>query len=163
MDREKERIRERSSQDQDDRILLLEKGRRGILNVVFGRTMLILLMLAVQITLMVLAFRSVQTFMPYLYGVQMALYAVLLLHLVNKPSEATTKVTWILLVVLLPALGVALYLFVEMDIGHRVLNRRLTQLLRALWWPALHPQADRSQPCRSSPVSPDFWREGVPL
>ena len=130
MDREKERIRERSSQDQDDRILLLEKGRRGILNVVFGRTMLILLMLAVQITLMVLAFRSVQTFMPYLYGVQMALYAVLLLHLVNKPSEATTKVTWILLVVLLPALGVALYLFVEMDIGHRVLNRRLGELIR---------------------------------
>ena len=130
MDKEKERIRERSSQDQDDRILLLEKGRRGILNVVFGRTMLILVMLAVQILLLVVAFSSVSTFMPYLYGVQMALYAVLLLHLVNKSSEATTKVTWILLVVLLPALGVALYLFVEMDVGHRVLNRRLGELIR---------------------------------
>lgn len=28
-------------------------------------------------------------------------------------------------------------------------------------WPALHPQADGSHPCRSSPsVSPDFWRKG---
>ena len=50
------------------------------------------------------------------------------------------------------------------DLGPHVgLQCRLTQLLRALWWPALHPQADRSQPCRSSPVSPDFWREGVPI
>ena len=46
---------------------------------------------------------------------------------------------------------------------HVGLQRLLTQLLRALWWPALRPQADGSQPCRSSPVSLDFWREGVPL
>lgn len=50
------------------------------------------------------------------------------------------------------------------DLGSHVsLQHLLTQLLRALWWPALHPQADRSLPCRNSPVSPDFWRKGVPL
>ena len=130
MDKERERIRERSSQDQEERILLLEKGKRGRLNVVFGRTMLILLMMAVQILLMVLAFSSVQTFMPYLYGVQMALYLVLLLHLVNKASDPSIKITWILLVVLMPALGVALYLFVDLEVGHRVLHRRLSELIR---------------------------------
>ena len=129
MDQEKNRIRERNSQDQEEK-LLLRKGKRGVLNVVFGRTMLILMMLAVQILLLVLAYRSVQTFMPYLYGVQMVLYVVLLLHLVNKPSEPTIKITWIMLIVLLPALGVALYVFVEMEIGHRVLNRRLSEVIR---------------------------------
>ena len=129
MDQEKERIRERSGQDQDDRVLLLEKSRRGVLNVVFGRTMLILIMLAVQISLLVLAFSSLQTITPYLYGVLMAVYFALILHLVNKPSEPTTKITWILLIVLAPPLGVALYTFVELDFGHRVLNRRLSALI----------------------------------
>ena len=130
MEQERQKIRDRNDQEAGDMLLLLRRGKRGVLNIIFGRTMLIALMLAVQILLLVLAFTSVQTFMPYLYGVQMALYLVLLVHLVNKPSEPTIKVTWILLVVLLPALGVALYVFVEMDIGHRVLNRRLSELIQ---------------------------------
>lgn len=129
MDKRKERIRERSGQDPNERLLLLQKGKRGVLNVVFGRTMIILVMLGVQIALMVLAFSSVSTF-PYLYGVQMVLSLSLLLHLVNKSSEPTTKITWILMITLVPAVGIALYLFVELDIGHRVLNRRLSELIR---------------------------------
>ena len=48
MDQRKGRIRQHS-RNQDDRVLLLEKGRRGILNVVFGRTMFIALLM-IQIT-----------------------------------------------------------------------------------------------------------------
>ena len=129
MDREKDEILARSSQDDDERRLLLQRGKRGILNVIFGRTMLIVLMLAAQIALLVSLFSSLNEWMPYYYGFVLVLYGGLILHLVNKPSEPTTKITWILLVVLAPALGVALYLFVEMDIGHRVLNRRLSALM----------------------------------
>ncbi len=130
MDREREKIRARSGQDSDDRLLLLQKGKRGILNVIFGRTMLVVLMLAAQIALLAALFSSLKDWMPYYYGFVLVLYGGLILHLVNKPSEPASKITWILLVVLAPALGVALYLFVESDIGHRVLNRRLSQLMQ---------------------------------
>ena len=129
MDKEKEKIRARSGQDNDERLLLLQKGKRGILNVIFGRTMLIVLMLAAQIALLVLLFSSLRSWMPYYYSLILVLYGALILHLVNKPTEPTTKITWILLVVLVPAVGVALYLFVELDIGHRMLNRRLSALI----------------------------------
>ena len=129
MDQEKAKIRERSSHE-DEPILLLEKGKRGILNVIFGRTFVILLMLAAQVLLVVLAFRPLSKYIPYIYGLLLVFYVGLILSLVNKSSNPTTKITWILLMVVLPVLGVALYMFVEMDIGHRVLNRRLTQLLK---------------------------------
>lgn len=130
MEQEKDKIRERSGQ-QDDSVLLLEKGKRGVLNAVFGRSMLVLVMLALQVLLLVLAFgSSLRAFMPYLYGVLMAVYAGLILHLVNKQANPSIKLTWILLVVIVPVVGVALYLFVEFDIGHRVLNRRLGELIR---------------------------------
>lgn len=129
MKEDRERIRERAGQEQEDRILLLEKSRHGVLNVIFGRTMLILVMLGVQILLLVLAFNQLREITPYLYGLLLVLYGGLILHLVNKPTEPTTKITWILLIVLAPPVGVTLYLFVEFDIGHRVLNRRLGELI----------------------------------
>ena len=129
MEQEKVKIRARNSQEGDQR-LLLQKSKRGILNVVFGRTMLIVLMLAAQIALLAALFSSLSSWMPYYYAFMLVLYGGLILHLVNKPAEPTTKITWILLVVLTPALGMALYFFVEADIGHRVLNRRLSALMK---------------------------------
>lgn len=121
----------RNSQGYEER-RLLKKGKRGILNVVFGRTMLVLLTLALQIGLLVIIFtslQSMQSMLPYYYALLILLYGVMILHLVNKTSEPTTKITWILLMVLAPPVGLALYLFVEMDVGHRVLNRRLSQIM----------------------------------
>ena len=111
---------------------LLKKGKRGILNVIFGRTMLVVLTLALQIALLVAIFsslQSMQSMLPFYYALLLLLYGAMILHLVNKSSEPTTKITWILLVVLAPPVGLALYLFVEMDVGHRVLNRRLGELM----------------------------------
>lgn len=118
-----------SGQGSEER-LLLKKGKRGILNVIFGRTMLVVLTLALQIGLLVAVFsslQSVQGMLPLYYVLLLLLYGATILHLVNKRSEPTTKITWILLVVLAPPVGLALYLFVEMDVGHRVLNRRLSE------------------------------------
>ena len=128
MEQEREKIRQLSGQEGDQR-RLLQKSKRGVLNVVFGRTVLVLLMLAGQIALLVALFSSLQSWMPYYYAFLLVLYSVLILHLVNKSSEPTTKITWILLIVLVPAVGITLYLFVELDVGHRVLNRRLGALL----------------------------------
>ena len=129
MDREKEQIRQNSGHGQDEG-LLLQKSKRGILNVVFGRTMLVVLMLAAQILLLAGLFSSLSNLMPYYYGLLLVLYGAMLLHLVNKPSEPYSKITWILLIVMAPALGLALYAFVESEIGHRVLNRRLSELMK---------------------------------
>ena len=125
---DKQKIREKSSVDNSG-VYLLEKSKRGVLNVLFGRTMLILVLLAVQVLLLWRVFTSLQ-YVKYIYAALQVLYVVLILHLVNKSSNPAIKITWILLVVLAPPVGVFLYLFVEMDWGHRVLNRRLGELVR---------------------------------
>ena len=48
---DKQEIRDKSSQDNSN-ILLLEKGKRGALNVIFGRTMLIVVLILAQILLL---------------------------------------------------------------------------------------------------------------
>ena len=124
----KQKIRDKSGRDNTG-IRLVEKSKRGILHVLFGRTMLILVLFAVQLLLLYMAFRSLRRFIPYIYGLLMVFYGVIIVRLVNKPSDASSKITWILLIVLLPPVGVALYLFAEFDLGHRMLNRRLSELI----------------------------------
>ncbi|MBQ3424712.1 MAG: PLDc N-terminal domain-containing protein [Clostridia bacterium] len=124
---EREQIRQRSAQSQEER-RLLKRGKRGVLTFVFGRSMLVLVMLAVQILLLASLFNSLQS-TPYYYSALLLVEAVMITHLVNKSSEPYTKITWIMLVVLTPPLGLALYLFVETEMGHRMLNRRLSQVV----------------------------------
>ena len=127
MKRNRDQTRVHSGQEGDVR--LLQRSKRGMLNIIFGRTMLVVLTLAAQIAILALLFSSLSAWMPYYYGFLLVLYAVMILHLVNKPSEPFTKITWILLVVLAPPLGLALYTFVELEIGHRLINRRLGELM----------------------------------
>ncbi len=143
---------------------LISKGRRGLLHFIFGRSLLVVLMLAVQIALLVGAFNSLQSAMPYYYATLILLYGGMILHVVNKSSEPYTKITWILLVVLAPPLGLTLYLFVELDIGHRVLNRRLGELMNET--AALLPDR-RPEPEGMAQAAPELvglsryaWKQG---
>ena len=162
MDQEREKIRQRSRQGQEER-RLLDRGRRGILNVLFGRTMLVAVMLAVQVALLVAVFNSLQS-IKYYYALLLLLYGGTILHLVNKSSEPTTKITWILLVVLAPPVGLALYLFVEFDVGHRVLNRRLGEVMEqtAAYLPEREPLPEAAR--RAAPelegLTRYLWEHG---
>ncbi len=125
---DKQNIRDKSGRDNTG-IRLVEKSKRGILHVLFGRTMLIIVLFALQIFLLYEAFRSMRRFIPYIYGFLMVFYGAIIVRLVNKSSDPANKITWILLIVLLPPVGVALYLLSEFDLGHRMLNRRLSELI----------------------------------
>ena len=114
----------------DEKILLLEKGKRGILSIIFGRTTLIVAMLLLQIVMIVAAFNRFTPYVPYFYGVLLLFYGAIILHLVNRRMNPEIKISWILLMVVIPVVGVVLYLFVENDLGCRLMKRRLSQLIR---------------------------------
>ncbi|MBR6766402.1 MAG: cardiolipin synthase [Clostridia bacterium] len=113
----------------EEKILLLEKGKRGALNIIFGRTTLIVAMLVVQIIMIVGAFNRFTPFVPYFYGALILFYGGIILHLVNRRMNPDIKISWILLMVVIPVVGVVLYLFVENDLGCRLLKSRLAQLI----------------------------------
>lgn len=113
----------------EEKILLLEKGKRGMLNIVFGRTSLIVVMLLLQIAIIVGAFNRFTPYVPYFYGILLLFYGAIILHLVNRRMNPDIKISWILLMVVIPVVGVVLYLFVENDLGFRLLKRRLSQLI----------------------------------
>ena len=129
MDQTKEKLRKERRQ-------LHEKSRRGALNFLFGRSTLIILLLLVQILMMIGLFMRWQ-YSYFAYGGTYILSAFMALYIINRPMNSNTRQTWLVLILLAPVVGTLLYVYVENDIGHRLVRNRLDQI---------HAETDRLLP-----------------
>ena len=112
-----------------DKVLLLEKGKKGIFQIIFGRTGIVIALVIAQIVLLIALFLGpVAEHLSYFYGLIVLAAAVLVIHLANQPGDPSVKLTWAVLILAVPLVGGFLYVFVITDLGHRMIHRRLEQL-----------------------------------
>lgn len=112
----------------EEKSVLLRKGRRGALRLIFGRTTLIVLMFLVQILLLLYIVEAFSKYVPFFFGGYVAFGLCITLIIINKTGNPEMKLSWAVVTLLLPVLGGVLYLYVEMHPGHRMLEWRLKQI-----------------------------------
>ncbi len=115
--------------DDEGNVLLLEKGKRGLLHVIFGRTAVIILALLLQLLLWLFLFIYMRTYLPYVWAAMGIVAILVVIHIINRSGETTSKLTWIVLISLVPVLGAILYLWVHTDFGHRLEHKRLREVI----------------------------------
>lgn len=108
-------------------IRLLDKGRKGIFRLIFSRAGLVLLLLALNFGLLFAAFSWVSDRMLQVYGLTAIFVVGMLLYLINSPLDPSAKLTWLILVMLMPVFGSLLYFYSLGDWGHRAMSRRWRQ------------------------------------
>ncbi len=99
-------------------------GRRSLLRILFSRTMLITCLLLLNFLYLFSVLLDLFQYVPILFGSMVAITAVMELVILNSRYDVDVKLTWAVVVAVLPLLGAFLYLFVRFDLGNRV-NRRL--------------------------------------
>ena len=104
----------------------IQNGRRSLLRVLFSRTMLITLLLIINFFYIFSVLFSLFQAVPILFGSVVVFTAIMELVILNSPNDVDVKLTWAVVIAILPLLGAVLYLFVRFDLGNRV-NRRLIQ------------------------------------
>ena len=109
-------------------ISLLDKGRKGITSAIFSRFGLILLLLIIQVVFLFCIFRWFEEWVPHIYGGGIVLTVGMMLIVFNSPADPSAKLTWLAIILLLPVFGGLLYLYTQLDIGHRTLKARVNQL-----------------------------------
>ena len=100
---------------EDDGILLLRRGKIGLMRLLFSRTGVVLVLLAAQALLLAAAFVRLR---EYYYGSALTASLLTSLMVINRPGDPTVKITWILLFFLLPVFGIPFYFYVNADLGH---------------------------------------------
>lgn len=113
----------------DGEIRLFEKGRRGILRMVFGRTGIVILLLLLQVLVLFAVFQFLKNLIPYVFGTLLVFTIIMVVYVINTEHNATVKMSWIILIMLLPGFGGILYIFIQQDIGHRTLKKRYKEVV----------------------------------
>ena len=111
---------------------LIEKSRKGIISLVFSRTGIIAVIFLLQIWLMFAVFRWFEGFLPHIFGGAIIFTAVMVLLIINGNMDPTAKITWLIIIMLLPVFGSLLYFYIQSDLGHRVFKRRFDALTTEL-------------------------------
>ena len=105
-------------------IRLLKKGKLGLLRLVFSRSGLIILLLAVQVLFLFGIFGLFEDFLPHIYGGVVVFTIFMVLYLLNYNMDPTAKITWLVVVMLMPVFGALLFLYTQKNVGHRTLKKR---------------------------------------
>ena len=119
---------------------LLKKGQKGLVHALFSRLGLFLLLLGAEVLLLFGAFRWFAQLLPHFIGGAAVFTVAMVLYLLNTRLNATAKITWLVVFMVLPVAGPVLFWLVQSDLGHRVEKARVEELLR-LTRSALPPQA----------------------
>lgn len=109
----------------EEKSVLLEKGRQKALRLIFGRTALIVVLFLIQFGLMFSAVEFFSRYITAFLGGYMAFALLIVLIIINKEGWPETKLTWAIITLMLPVVGGLFYLFVEMQPGYRLLEKRL--------------------------------------
>lgn len=108
---------------------LLKRGQKGIVHALFSRFGILLLLLMLQILILFSFFVKFQQFLPQYAGLNALFSVILMLYLINSDINPTAKITWLIICMIMPIVGLLLFLFTRTDVGHRLLKSRLEKLI----------------------------------
>ena len=108
---------------------LLKKGQKGMVHAIFRRFGLMLAMLIVQVLFLFSIFQWFEEFIPHYLGGTAVFTLVMVIYLLNSGMNPTAKITWLIVVMLLPVFGVLLFLYTRSDLGHRALKKRVNHII----------------------------------
>lgn len=107
---------------------LLKKGRRGLWRALFSRFGLILLLLLLQFGILVGIHFRFREYQPHYYSIMAVFSAIMVIYLLNSRHDPTAKITWLVVIMLMPVFGALLYLYTQKDLGHRMMKDRFANI-----------------------------------
>ena len=111
-------------------IRLLKRGQKGLIHALFSRFGVILLLFLLQVAILFSVLFWFQDLQPYISGLMTSFSVVMVLYLLNSRYDPTAKITWLVIIILMPVFGAFLLWFTKSEIGHRLIKRRVDQITK---------------------------------
>lgn len=116
--------------EESDGIKLLKKGQNGLIHALFSRLGLMLLLLLLQFSIIIVIFFKFEEYIPHFTVISTVISIIIVLCLLNNKMDPTAKITWLILMLVIPVFGVFFYWYIQSDFGHRALKQRFTGILK---------------------------------
>ena len=104
----------------DKGLRLIRKGQQGMVHAIFSRFGLILFLLFIQVRILFDFFQWFENFLPHVMGGRVLFTFGMVIYLLNSRLNPTAKITWLIVIMLLPVFGVLLFCYTQSNIGHQI-------------------------------------------
>ena len=106
--------------NEENVVRLAKPVKKGILRLLFSRFFLIVLLLLAQVVLMGSIYLYFMEKLPVLLTIQIIFSFVMVLYLFNCNMDSSAKLTWMLIISILPLPGTIFLCFTQSNLGHRL-------------------------------------------
>lgn len=114
----------KDNQEQDIGLNLLKKGKKGFFRIVFSRLGIMVVLLILQILVIFSVAHWCVILIPHLVVVILVFLVGIIIYLLNSSIDPTAKITWLVLIILMPISGTLLLLYTQNNVGFRTLKKR---------------------------------------
>lgn len=109
--------------------LILSKIKK-LCRLVFGRTMIVFLFVMIQIIFFWLCVNTMKNSMEYFYVMNLIISTLAMIYIISDKSNTSFKMAWIIPVLTLPVFGTLMYTYVRLEIGTRLVRKRLSDVIK---------------------------------
>ena len=110
---------------------LLRQSKRGLLHIIFSRTVIITALLLVNFSLLFALLFELFEGITLVFGGLAVATAIMLIVILNSDDDPAFKLSWCIMVAVLPLFGIILYTFFHFDLGSRVHQKMLHKSMQA--------------------------------
>lgn len=107
----------------------LRQSKRSLFRIIFSRTVITILLLLLNFFLLFSLLFELFEGITLVFGGMVALTAVMLIFVLNTDDDPAFKLSWSIIIAVLPLLGTVLYVFVRFNLTGRVYKRILQKSL----------------------------------
>ena len=114
----------------ENEVLTLAKPRKsGLIHLIFSRFFVIVILLAVQIAMVITIYVKLYQYLPH-FSLLLLLFLIGgVIYLFNCGMDNSARLTWMLIISMLPISGVAILAFTQMNFGNRKIKERVQELI----------------------------------
>lgn len=102
-----------------------DTGKKGVAHVLYGRSIMVILMLALQVLFLFTMMGWYRQYVQYFYGGYMLLTITVVLVIMNNDENPVYKIAWLIPVLVFPVFGTLFYLWVKFQPTPMVLRNRV--------------------------------------
>lgn len=114
-----------------DSVRRLEKPRaKGLLSLIFSRFFIFALLILVQIGLILYVVNLASEHIEHYLIIERIFAFLMIVYLFSCSMEASAKLTWMLIISLLPVAGAAILLFTKVNLGNRRISRAIASITK---------------------------------
>ncbi|MGN1054238.1 MAG: phospholipase D-like domain-containing protein, partial [Erysipelotrichaceae bacterium] len=114
---------------EDNVMTLLKKGEKGLKSIIFSRMIIIIILFIIHLLLLLSVFNWFSNLLPHIFGTTVVFTVIMVIYLINSNMNSSAKITWLILILVLPVFGSLFYFYTISEIGSRTIKKRLSDIL----------------------------------